>query len=134
MSGEAPIIDAIGEEPFRWLSRTFDRKTTLRDVPEAILERVAAVDITVRDYGSDLNSITAIALITFAYQMAGRSPSPRSGPKDILLAKVLAGYELSRRRGGAGSRNPLWEAPLFDIIMGAAGEWVRAMGTINSPP
>jgi hypothetical protein len=128
-----PIVEAVGEEEFRWLSRTFDRRTALGDVPDRILERIASVDVTIRDYGVDPNALTAIALITFAYTMAERPQSARSGPKDILLVKALAKKERSRRQGLDVSANRLWKAPLFDLIMGEVGERVRAMATINSP-
>jgi hypothetical protein len=133
MTTQNPIIEAIGENQFHWLSRTFQAQTSLREVPDGILERVAAVDITVRDYARDINSLTAIALITFAYEMTGRTQTAQSGPKDIRLVKVLARGELSRRRGEPGSSNRMWKAPLVELITGEVGERVRAMGTIDAP-
>jgi len=97
------------------------------------LERLASVDITVRDYACDADSLTAIALITFAYEMAGRTQTPQSGPKDMGLVKTLAKGELSRRQGRGAPDNPLWEAPLVQLIMGNVGERIRGMRTFDSP-
>jgi len=43
------------------------------------------VDITIRDYSCDRNAVTAIALIIFAYQLAGKNQEPRYGSNDLLL-------------------------------------------------
>ena len=99
------------------------------------LTRVAAVDVTLRDYSRDPNGLTAIALITFAYRMAGKSQAPHLGGKDILMVKVLAANEL-RRRGGDESGltlSKLWERPFYELVTGEVGERIRAMSTINSP-
>ena len=133
MTMQNPIIEAIGEKEFQWLAHTFGPKTTLQDVPGDILERVASVDISVRDYAGDVNSLTAIALITFAYEMAGRTQTPQSGPKDIRLVKSLAKGELSKRQGRSAFGNPLWEAPLVQLIMGTVGERIRAMRALDAP-
>lgn len=133
MTSSEWIVDVIGLSNFEWLSKSFNRKTVLRDVPEDILDRVAEVDITLRDYGSDINGITSIALITFAYRMAGKAQHARTGPKDILLVKVLAAGEKRRREGEFQPLNRLWNAPLFELITGEVGERIRAMRTLNSP-
>jgi hypothetical protein len=54
--------------------------------------------VTLRDYSKDPNGLTAIALITFAYRMAGKSQVPHLGGKDILTVKVLA--ERAAPQGG----------------------------------
>jgi hypothetical protein len=128
-----PIIETIGITEFEWLARTFGNQTTLQDVPDPILERLASVDITLRDFGGDRNAVTAIALVTFAYAMVGSEPQTRHGPKDILLVKVLAKGERSRRRGDLEPSNRWWRAPLVELIAGDAGERVRAVKTINAP-
>ena len=60
------------------------------DILEEILDRVRSVDITLRDYTRDRNAITSIALITFAYKMAGKVQHPKYGSNDMLLVKVLS--------------------------------------------
>jgi hypothetical protein len=131
--GGHPIVEIIGIREFDWLAGTFGRETTLREIPDSILERLASVDITLRDFGGDRNAVTAIALVTFAYAMVGREPQTRHGPKDILLVKVLAKGERSRRRGDVEPSNRWWRAPLVELIAGDAGERVRAVKTINAP-
>lgn len=128
-----PIIRLIGKETFQWLSQKFDRETTLKDIPYEIIARIASVDITAGNYAGDRNSVTCIAVITFAYKMAGRVPEAPSGVKDMLLLKVLAKVERSRREGKVHSLHTLWGAPLFEIITGEAGDRIRAMRTMNSP-
>lgn len=128
-----PIVEAIGTAEFEWLARTFGRETTLQEIPDSLLERLASVDVTLRDFGGDRNAMTAIALVTFAYALAGREPEARHGPKDILLVKVLAKKERSRRKGDAGPSGGWWGAPVFELIAGEAGDRVRAMKTINAP-
>jgi len=128
-----PIVDLIGEEEFEWLSSRFSDSTTLMDVPQDILDRLASVDISRRGYGGDRNSVTAIALITFAYRMTHRIPEARHGPKEILLLKVLARAEAQRRQGERDLENPCWRVPLVELITGAVGERVRAMRVMNAP-
>ena len=127
------IVEIIGGDHFEWLSREFDRETRLRDVSDEILECISAVDITVRDYGRDRNAIISIALITFAYKMAEKVQYPKHGSNDILLVKVLAKNELSRRRGKRLSKNKLWEAPLYDLITGEVGKRIRATRFMTNP-
>jgi hypothetical protein len=93
------IVDFIGKGIFEWLSTEFNNETRLKDIPEEILERVRAVDITLRDYTRDRNAITSIALITFAYKMAGKAQHPKYGSNDMLLLKVLAKNEKMKRKG-----------------------------------
>jgi hypothetical protein len=129
------IVTLIGPDDFRWLAEGFGKNTVIRDIPQSILDRVAAVDVTLRDYSSDSNGLTAIALITFAYRMAGKYQAPHLGGKDILMVKVLAANELSRRSGNesALTLSNLWEMPFYELITGEVGERIRAMPTINSP-
>jgi hypothetical protein len=133
MPSEDPIIKLIGNEPFQWLSQKFNRKTTLKDTPDEILARIGSVDITTRDYSVDRNSVTCIALITFAYKMADRVQAAPFGVKDILLLKVLAKEENLRRKGKKSSGDGLWDAPLFELLTGEVGDRIRAMRTMNSP-
>jgi hypothetical protein len=129
------IVALIGPEDFRWLAEAFDKNTVIKDVPQTILDRVAAVDVTLRDYSKDPNGLTAIALITFAYRMADKSQAPHLGGKDILMVKVLAANEL-RRRGGDESGltlSNLWDRPFYELVTGEVGERIRSMPTINSP-
>jgi hypothetical protein len=79
------IVAMIGKENLQWLATEFSRSTGLKDLPEEILDRASSVDITIRDYSRDRNAVTAIALITFAYQLAGKSQEPRYGSNDLLL-------------------------------------------------
>jgi len=129
------IVSLIGPEDFRWLAEDLGKKTVIRDIPQTILDRVAAVDVTLRDYSGDPNGLTAIALITFAYRMAGKSQAPHLGGKDILMVKVLAANELRRRNGDESglTLSHLWERPFFELVTGEVGERIRAMPTINSP-
>lgn len=64
---------------------SFSPGTGLKDLPEEILDRASSVDITIRDYSRDRNAVTAIALIIFAYQLAGKNQEPRYGSNDLLL-------------------------------------------------
>ena len=120
------IVSLIGAEDFRWLAETFGKDTVIKDIPRTILDRVAAVDVTFRDYSRDPNGLTAIALITFAYRMAGKSQAPHLGGKDILMVKVLAANELRRRDGDESglSSSPQWERPFFELVTGEVGERV----------
>jgi hypothetical protein len=133
MPSEDPILTLIGKGPFQWLSQKFDRKATLQDIPDEILARIVSVDITTRNYSVDRNSVTCIALITFAYKMADRVQKAPFGVKDILLLKVLAKEEKLRRRGKKHSGKGLWDAPLFELLTGEVGERIRATRTMNSP-
>jgi len=133
MPSEDPIIRLIGKESFQWLSQKFDRKSTLKDIPYETLARIESVDITTRNYAGDPNSVTCIALITFAYKMAGKDQKAPFGVKDILLLKVLAKEEKLRRKDKNPPRDMLWEAPLFEIITGEVGDRIRATRTMNSP-
>jgi hypothetical protein len=128
-----PIVDLVGREIFSWLSGVFSRKTTLMDVPEEILERISRVEVTRRDYVSDPDSVTAIALLTFAYLMAGKRQEARHGSNDILLAKALSRGELARRSGKKTSENPFWKTPVYELITGEVGDRIRARHFITSP-
>jgi hypothetical protein len=129
------IVALIGAEDFRWLAEGFGKNTVIKDIPQSILDRVSAVDVTLRDYSQDSNGLTAIALITFAYRMAGMSQAPHLGGKDILMVKVLAANEVRRRKGHESGLtvSKLWERPFYELVTGEVGERVRAMPTINSP-
>ena len=126
------IVERIGADSFRWLSSDFTRDTRLRDLPDEILTSLAAMDISIRDYGRDDNAITSIALITFAYRLADKAQSALSGPKDMLLVKVLAKAEKRRRRGVVSSREGAYELPLYELITGRVGETIRVMRTMSS--
>src|SRR5512139_2586790 len=91
------VVTMIGRENLHWLAAGFCRETRLRDLPKDILERASSVDITLRDYSRDRNAVTAIALITFAYQLGGKRQEPQYGSNDLLLLKVLAAKEKRRR-------------------------------------
>jgi hypothetical protein len=119
------IISAIGKEAFDWLAGRFTKETTIMDMPEGLLERLASVDLTIRDYPSDPASITAIAVLTFAYKMAGKAQNPQDGPSDIALLKVLCKAELARRKGLEDLKNPYWRRPLFVILGGEVGDRIR---------
>jgi len=133
MTHKNGIVEAIGRNSFEWLSREFDKRTTLKDIPDEILDRIAAVDMAIRDYISDKNAVTSIAVITFAYKMADRVQQARFGAKDILLLKVLARKEKSRREGKGGFNHAQLDLPLFELITGELGDRIRNMRTINSP-
>ncbi|MBW2116238.1 MAG: hypothetical protein JRH04_15790 [Deltaproteobacteria bacterium] len=133
MTHKNGIVEAIGRDSFEWLSREFDKRTALKDIPDDILYRIAAVDMTIRDYVSDKNAVTSIAVITFAYKMADKVQQARFGAKDILLLKVLARKEKSRREGKGGFNHAQWDLPLFELITGEVGDRIRAIRTINSP-
>lgn len=122
---ENPIVKAIGGENFWWMAETFDRNTRLRDVPEEILDRLSAVDITVKNYEEDENSLTAIALITFSFKMAKKAQHPREALSNITLLKVLAKNEKAGRAGERGLANPYWETPLYELITGEVGQRIR---------
>ena len=65
MTDENPIVEAIGKDSFKWLSRKFNEETTLSDIPMEILDRIGSVDISLRNYVDNRYVITSIALITF---------------------------------------------------------------------
>ena len=127
------IVASIGREQFEWMAKTFDKKSRLSDVPDEIINRVSRVEIATRDYMSDRNATTAIALITFAYQMAGKHQLPQNGSKDIILLKVLAKHERARRNGGDVSEHDMWNAPLFELITGEVGDRIRATRLMTDP-
>ena len=127
------IVEMIGRDHFGWLANEFNEETRLKDVPQSILERAGSVDITIRDYGADQNAITSIALITFAYKMAGKVQQPKYGSNDILLLKVLAKNEKFRREGEKLSDNKLWDSPLYELITDEVGDRVRATKFMTNP-
>ena len=127
------IHDIIGKENFEWLARRFDTKTRLEDIPQEILERISVVDIAAKDFSTDRNAITAIALITFAYGIAGKVQHPKYASHDILLVKVLAKKERERRDGLSRSDHDAWELPLFELITGEVGESIRKTKIITGP-
>ena len=132
MTSGDPIVEVIGKDSFGWLSREFNKETTLSDLPYEILDRISPVDMTIRDYASDRKAITAIAVITFAYRMANKTQKASSGSKDILLLKVLAKNEKSKGKEKTHVRHRLWDAPLFSLITGHVGERIRATRTMDS--
>ncbi len=91
------------------------------------------MDITLRDYTRDRNAITSIALITFAYKMAGKAQHPKYGSNDMLLLKVLAKNEKMKREGGGLSPNGLWGAPLYELLTEDVGERIRATKFMTNP-
>ena len=127
------IVDLIGRDIFEWLSTEFNNETRLKDIPEEILERVRSVDITLRDYTRDRNAITSIALITFAYKIAGKAQHPKYGSNDMLLLKVLAKNEKLKREGDGLSPHKLWDAPLYELITEDVGERIRATKFMTNP-
>ena len=127
------IVETIGRDIFDWLVNQFNKETRLADVPEEILGRIGAVDITIRDFSRDRNAIITIALITFAYKMANKVQHPMYGSNDILLLKVLVKNETRKRKGEGLSGNDLWDAPLYDLITGEVGERIRATKFMTNP-
>lgn len=123
---ENPVVKALGEEIFRWLAETFDQRTRLGDVPDAVLDRLSAVDITVRNYEEDTNSITAIAVITFAFKLAQKAQHLHEALFNITLLKVLAKNEKAGRAGERELKNPYWDKPLYELITGEVGERIRS--------
>ena len=130
---QAPIVKIIGENIFRWLTSEFGKQTTLKEVPKELLELVASVDISIRDYASSRSAIACIALITFAYKLAGKAQEPRFGGKDIVLAKVLAKNELLRRKGQRELANKYWNFPLYELIAGEVGDRIRSLPMLHIP-
>ncbi len=127
------IVAMIGKENLQWLATEFSRGTGLKDLPEEILDRASSVDITIRDYSRDRNAVTAIALITFAYQLGGKSQEPRCGSNDLLLLKVLAKKEKLRRTENRAYDHQGWNLPLFQLITAEVGEAIRATKLITNP-
>ena len=127
------IVEMIGRDHFAWLANEFNEETRLKDVPQTILDRAGSVDITIRDYGADQNAITSIALITFAYKMAGKVQHPQYGSNDILLLKILAKNEKIRREGEKLSDNKLWDFPLYELITDEVGDRIRATKFMTNP-
>ena len=133
MSGTDPVVELIGREAFLWLSREFSPTTTLGDLPDDILDAVISADITLRNYAADPGAVTAIAVLPFAYRMAGRVQAARHGPKDIGLLKVLARGEKDRRQGSGPPPNRFRDLPLFELITGEVGERIRRMDIMSTP-
>jgi hypothetical protein len=129
----ADIVAMIGRENLQWLATEFRPDTRLKDLPEGILDRAISVDITLRDYSRDQNAVTAIALITFAYQLGGKRQEPRYGSNDLLLLKVLASRENRRRAENKPYDHPGLDLPLFELITGEVGEAIRATKFITNP-
>lgn len=127
------VVALIGKENLQWLATEFCRDTGLKDLPKDILERASSVDITLRDYTLDRNAVTAIALITFAYQLGGKRQEPQFGSNDLLLLKVLAVKEKRRRTENEPRAHPGWDVPLFELITGEVGEAIRATKFITNP-
>jgi len=133
MNYNEQIVEVIGKDVFRWLSTEFNETTTLKDFPGEILDRIASVDITIKNYADDKNAVTSIAAITFAYKMADKIQIASFGAKDILLLKVLAKNERLRRTRGNCIQHKILDVPFFELITGSVGERIRVMRTINSP-
>ena len=127
------VTAMIGRENLRWLVAEFCRETRLKDLPKDILERASSVDITLRDYSRNRNAVTAIALITFAYQLGGKRQEPRYGSNDLMLLKVLASREKRRRAENKPYDQPGLDLPLFEIFTGEVGEAIRATKFITNP-
>lgn len=133
MTDQNPIIKTIGKDSFEWLSSKFNKETTLRDLPDEILDRIGAVDITVRNYAGNEDAIMSIAVITFAYKMANGVQQAQFGAKNILLLKVLAKKEKLRREENSHFKYRMWDTPLFKLITGEVGDRIRNMRTMDSP-
>jgi hypothetical protein len=133
-SGETmDVVTMIGKDNLQWLAARFSRETRLKDLPEEILDRASSVDITLRDYSRDRNAVTAIALITFSYQLGGKRQEPRYGSNDLLLLKVLAKREKRRRDEDKPHDHPGLDLPLFELFTGEVGEAIRATKFITNP-
>src|SRR5512139_1354986 len=131
--GTVDVVAMVGRENLQWFATEFCRDTRLKDLPKDILERASSVDITLRDYSRDRNAVTAIALITFAYQLGGKRQEPRYGSNDLLLLKVLAVKEKRRRTGNEPCSHPSLDLPLFELITGEVGEAIRTTKFITNP-
>jgi len=128
-----PIVELIGAESFAWLSGSFSKATTLEDVPGEILDRVSRVNAVQRDFASNPAAVTAIALVTFAYSLAGKRQEARYGSNDLLLVKVLTRAEMARRNGERTLDNPFWRIPLHELITGEVGDRIRATRFMTNP-
>ena len=128
-----PIVELIGAESFAWLSGSFSKATTLEDVPGEILDRVSRVNAVQRDFASNPAAVTAIALVTFAYSLAGKPQEARYGSNDLLLVKVLTRAEMARRNGERTLDNPFWRIPLHELITGEVGDRIRATRFMTNP-
>ena len=133
MNHNEQIVEVIGKGTFKWISTEFNKTTTLKDFPGEILDRIASVDITIRDYAGDKNAVTSIAIITFAYKMADKAQIASFGVKDILLLKVLAKNERLRRAEKKRTQHKMLDVPFFKLITGPVGERIRVMRMMNSP-
>ena len=133
MSDADKIVEAIGRDIFDWLSTEFSHDTTMKDFPDEILRRVVSVDIATRDYSLHPGALTAIAVITFAYKLAGRRQMAAFGGKDILLLKVLAEREQERREGRERDAGSFWNLPVVELITGQVGDRIRAMRSMVGP-
>ena len=128
-----PVVRLIGEETFSWLCGTFDRRTTFCQLPGDLLDRLASLDPALRDYSQDRDAVTAIAMITFCYRMAGRRQPVRDAGKDLLLLKILALKEAAVREGAASPHRMMTRIPVCELITGEVGERIRKAPCMNSP-
>jgi len=127
------IVAMVGKENLQWLATEFCRETRLRDLPEEILDRVSSVDIAIRDYRGNRNAVTAIALITFAYQLGAKRQESHYGSHNLLLLKVLAKNESRRRTDNKPYDHEALDLPLFELITGEVGSAIRAATLITKP-
>ena len=127
------VVQQIGAEIFEWLALKFNKNTTLEDLPEGLLDSICKIDTTIRDFSSDPNAITAIALITFSYKLANKQQQAHYGSNDLLLVKVLVKNELAKRKGEKTLDNEMWKAPVYELITGKVGEEIRATKFMTNP-
>ena len=130
-SSPGSVEDLIGRDLFLWISRVFNAQTTLNEIPDEIINRISSIDIASRAYQNDPKSLTAIAVITFAYKRAGRYQDMSVGPKDMLFMKVLAKKEKSRRKNAGPLSGHPFELPLCEIFAGEIGDRIRSVATMN---
>jgi len=128
-----PIVEMIGADRFAWLTNSFSRDTKLSDMPLDVLEVLSQLDAARRDLASDPNAITGIALLTFAYGMAGKRQEARHGSNDLMLVKIMARNELDRRSGKKRLENPMWSRPVVELITGEVGDRIRAEKLMTNP-
>lgn len=128
-----PIVEMIGADKFAWLTDSFSTDTRLSDMPLGILEVLSRLDAARRDFASDPNAVTGIALLTFAYGMAGKSQEARHGSNDLMLVKIMARNELERRTGKRRLENPMWNRPVVELITGEVGDRIRAEKFMTNP-